>query len=149
MADFGSSSALSEGRSRARCGRSVLWLRPARMFQLQPNRPVLILPELDWRLSAPLRTEQRNPGRVDFAAPRQAGLGQLRPLGVSSTTGSSILIWSASRLQEKDHCAHEGKVAVLYPASGLKELLPSGPDGNSRIPVLISLAVFRFIGTRV
>ncbi len=60
-----------------------------------------------------------------------------------------ILIWSTSRLQEKHHCAHEGKVAVLYPASGLKELLPSGPDGNSRIPVLISLAVFRFIGARV
>jgi len=49
-------------------------------------------------------------------------------------------------MQEKDHCVHEGKVAVLYPASRLKELLPSGPDGNSRIPVLISLAVFRFIG---
>ncbi len=60
-----------------------------------------------------------------------------------------ILIWSASRLQEKDHCVDEGKVAVLYPASRLKELLPSGPDGNSRIPALISMAVFRFMGARV
>jgi len=37
----------------ARCGRSVLWLRTARMCQFQSILPLLILPALNWRLSAP------------------------------------------------------------------------------------------------
>jgi len=38
---------------RARCGRSMLWSRAARMCQVQSIRPVLILPKLDWRQSPP------------------------------------------------------------------------------------------------
>ena len=69
----------------------MLWLRPARTCQVQSILPVLNLPELDWRLSAPKRTEQIDLGHIGFSAQRQAGPGQVRPLGVSGTTGSSIL----------------------------------------------------------
>ena len=58
-----------------------------------------------------------------FAAPQLIfRFGQQAVVQVIILNVRSILIWSASRMQEKDHCVHEGKVAVLYPASRLKEL---------------------------
>ncbi len=70
---------MSERLKRARCERSVIGSRPAGMCQVQSILPAMILPEFDWRLSAPLRTEQTDLGRVDFTALHASGPGQERP----------------------------------------------------------------------
>ncbi len=98
MADFRSSSALSEGRSRARCERSVLWLRAARMCQVQSIRPKLILPEHDCQLSPPWRTEHTDLEIVGFSALRESGPGHKLPF-------DGVLIIGEER-QLNTRCSH-------------------------------------------